>query len=143
MHDSAITLLGINQSITNWLTPVWLLSLGAGIGLALVMVVLLKVYLFSKIPFVNKVGESLPLRLVFGILIAAAYVAMFILFYWWRYGIDTDNSGSFSNEELNALTMPLVFVVPLALLIGIGVWSLFTKRGADETFALLLSLIHI
>ena len=137
MHDSAITLLGINQSITNWLTPVWLLSLGAGIGLALVMVVLLKVYLFSKIPFVNKVGESLPLRLVFGILIAAAYVAMFILFYWWRYGIDTDNSGSFSNEELNALTMPLVFVVPLALLIGIGVWSLFTKRGADETFALL------
>ena len=135
MFDSALIVLGQSQSITNWLTPVWMLSLGVGIGLALVMVTLLKVYLFSKIGFVNKIGESLPLRLVFGILVAVAYVGMFVAFYWWRYGLDIDNSGSIDSEEWKALTMPLVFAVPIALLIGIGVWSLFTRRGADETFA--------
>ena len=135
MFDSALIVLGQSQSITNWLTPVWMLSLGVGIGLALVMVTLLKVYLFSRIGFVNKIGESLPLRLVFGILVAVAYVGMFVAFYWWRYGLDIDNSGSIDSEEWKALTMPLVFAVPIALLIGIGVWSLFTRRGADETFA--------
>ena len=135
MFDSALIVLGQSQSITNWLTPVWMLSVGVGIGLALVMVTLLKVYLLSKIGFVNKIGENLPLRLVFGILVAVAYVGMFIAFYWWRYGLDIDNSGSIDSEEWKALTMPLVFAVPIALLIGIGVWSLFTKRGADETFA--------
>ena len=112
-----------------------MLSLGVGIGLALVMVTLLKVYLFSKIGFVNKIGESLPLRLIFGVLVAVAYVGMFIAFYWWQYGLDVDHSGSIDSKEWKALTMPLVFAVPIALLIGIGVWSLFTKRGADETFA--------
>ncbi len=136
MFDSPIPLLAQSQEITNWLTPIWLLSLGVGIGLVLVMVTLLKVFLFSKLPFFNKIAESIPLRLGFGVLIAVIYVGLFIGFYWWRYGLDLDKSGTISTEEWSALTMPLAFAVPLALLLGIGIWSLLTERGADETFAL-------
>ena len=138
MIDSAISLLAQSEKITNWLTPVWILSLGVALGFVLVLFLLLKIYVGSKIPGINTVAEKPTARIVLGVLLALVYTGLFLAFYYWRYGIaDTDGSGAIEIRELGRLVLPLIFVIPLSLLVGIGGLKLFSKRGADEAFSLL------
>lgn len=136
MIDSAFCLLAQSEKVTNWLTPVWLLSLGIAVGFVLVLLTLAKIFVLSKIPFINTVADNRGMRIILGLVLAAVYVGLFVWFYSWRYGFDTNNSGSIDAAEWGNLAMPLAFAIPISVLIGIGCWSLFSKRGADEAFAL-------
>lgn len=122
----SVELLAQSLKITNWLTPIWLLSIGISIGFVLSLLALLKIYIFSKIPFFNTVAEKPQLRIVLGALIAAVYVGLFLAFYSWRYGSIMDTE----------IILPLLFVVPISFLIGWGSWSLLSKRRSGESLLL-------
>jgi ABC-type transport system involved in multi-copper enzyme maturation permease subunit len=122
-------LLFVAQSVkvTNWLTPVWLLSAGFAFGFILVLLTMLKVFIFQRIPFFNGVWENPSLRWIFGILTSLVYVGLVLGFMYWRGG-----DAIFGP----ALIMPMVFIVPVCFILGFGVWSLISKRMIGETGSL-------
>ena len=136
MIESAIGLLAQGDEFRNWLTPIWLLSLGIAAGFVLVLLFLAKIYVFSKISFFSKVSENVGLRFGLGVFVAALMIGGFIGFYYWAYGSNVNLEFSFSDLDYYQLALPLGFVVPFSLLIGLGAWTLFSKRGADEAFLL-------
>ncbi|MDB4778121.1 ABC transporter permease [bacterium] len=136
MFDSAFCLLAQGNVITTWLTPIWLLSLGVAVGFVLALLFLAKIHLFSKVSFFAKIAENRLARILLGTVIAAAMVGIYVAFYFWAYGSNQDLDFAISKFDYYQLALPLSFVVPIALLIGIGCWTLFSKRGADEAFAL-------
>ena len=120
-------LLGQSIKITNWLTPVWILSCGISLGFLMVLVTLIKVWAMSKIPGLNKIGESGSTRITAGIVLGLVYLALAVAGYYFAYepaGLD-ESFGLF-----------LVFVIPLAFMLGYGVWGMFTERGFSEVFSL-------
>ncbi len=136
MFDSAFCLLAQGDVITTWLTPIWLLALGVALGFVLALLFLVKIHLFSKVSFFSKIAENRVARILLGTVFAAAMVGIYIAFYFWAYGSNQDLDFTLSEFDYYQLALPLSFVVPLALLIGIGCWKLFSQRGADEAFAL-------
>ncbi|MFT5301655.1 MAG: ABC-type transport system involved in multi-copper enzyme maturation permease subunit [Mariniblastus sp.] len=121
-------LLAQNIKITNWLTPVWLISLGIAIGFILVLLMLAKIVFCQRISWLNSVTEKPGLRIGLGIVTSIAYLGMFLGFCYWRNG-----SEMFSDSSM---VMPLGFAIPLSLLLGFGVWSLVAKRMQGETIGL-------
>ena len=119
-------LLAQSLKVTNWLTPIWILSVGISIGFVLVLLTLLKIFIVSKLPFFNTVDEKPGLRWFFAILVTAAYTGLFLWFFNWRYG--SLMSGN--------IVLPLLFVIPLGLLVGWGFWSLVSKKRSGESFLL-------
>lgn len=113
--------------VTDWLTPVWLLSVGIGLGFVLAMLMLVKLAVLQKIPFFNSISDTPKNYQIYSLLLAAVYVALFLAYYRWQYG-----TLSFDGDLIFALT----FVVPLSLLIGYGAWKLVAKRMIGETWAL-------
>ena len=58
LYMTCFELIAQNQSVTNWLTPLWLLSVGISIGFLLVLVALIKIWFGSKLPFFSSVGDG-------------------------------------------------------------------------------------
>jgi ABC-type transport system involved in multi-copper enzyme maturation permease subunit len=119
-----IELIAQSLKVTNWLTPIWILSIGIAIGFVFVLLSLLKIAVFSRIPFFNSVAENPVLRIVLGTVLALIYIGLFLVFYAWRYGNGTLDQG---------VVLPLLFVVPVSLLLGWGSWQLISRRRAGET----------
>ncbi len=117
-------LLAQSAKITNWLTPVWLISVGISIGFLLVILVLVKIFIVSKIPGLNSVPENRNRHITLSVILGGAYVGLFVWFYSWKYGIE------------QTIIFPLLFVVPLSLILGWGAWILVSKRAAPEVFQL-------
>ncbi len=123
-------LLGQSIKITNWLTPVWLLSLGIGLGFLLVLGSLLKIWVLSKIPVINSIGDRPTARLVAGIILGFVYTALGIFLYYVGYGIN------FKNGLDESLGLFLLFLIPICLYLGYGAWGLFNQRGLPDVFSL-------
>ena len=115
-----------NPSITDWLTPVWLLATGVGLGFVLSVLMLIKLAVLQKIPFFNSVATDPKRYQIFSLLLGLAYVLIFLFVYRWMYGSLTLDSD---------LVFGLVFAVPFSFLIGYGAWKLVSKRMAGETWA--------
>jgi len=112
--------------VTDWLTPVWLLSVGIAVGFVLAILMLFKLAVLQKIPLFNSVQPKTTKYHVFSLLLASAYVVLFLLCYRWQYGalrVDGD------------LIFALAFVIPLCLCVGYGAWRLVGKRMAGETWS--------
>ena len=127
LASSISPLIAQSIKVTNWLTPVWIVSVGIAIGFLLALVMLLKIVVAQKIPGINTVTEKPALRYLFGFVTSLIYLGLFLGFCYWRYGIDR-----FDQEFI----FPLCFVVPLCLLMGFGVWNLCARRMIGETGAL-------
>ena len=127
LASSISPLIAQSIKITNWLTPVWIVSVGIGVGFLLALIMLLKIVVLQKIPGLNSVTEKPALRFVLGILLSLVYLGVFLGFCYWRYGIDQFNQD---------FIFPLCFVVPLCFLAGFGAWSLCARRMIGETGAL-------
>ena len=123
-------LLGQSIKVTNWLTPVWMLSCGIGLGFLLVIVTLLKLWVMSKIPGINSIGDSKSTRTTAGVILGVVYLALAITAYHFGYGLDISEG---IDESFGLF---LLFVIPLAFLLGYGAWGMFTKRGISEVFSL-------
>ena len=127
LASSVPSLIAQSIKITNWLTPVWIVSVGIAVGFLLALVMLIKILVLQKIPGINSVTEKPTLRYLLGFLTSIVYLGMFLGFFYWRYGID-----QFGQEFI----FPLCFIVPLCLLLGFGVWNLCSRRMIGETGAL-------
>ncbi len=129
---SSIAILAQNPGVTNWLTPIWLLSVGISIGFALVLIGLLKIWFVSKIPGLNNVPDSGNGRFVaLGLLLAAVYIAIGVAFYYWAF-----YGWKFVELAHQGLPLYLAFLVPASVLIGMAAWKLATPKGANEVFNL-------
>lgn len=108
----------------NWLTPVWIMSVGISIGYLLVVLMLLKIALFQRIPGVNSIAEKPALRWIFSLLTTAVYLGLFCaVIYWYTSGRLTESSD---------LVLALGFAVPVSFLLGFGAWSLVSRRMVGE-----------
>ena len=127
---NCIGLLAQSQSVTNWLTPIWLLSVGISIGFLLVLVTLLKIWICSKLPLFSTAGNSRSFP-VWGSILSLLYLAIAVtcfLWYWYRFDM--------SIVVQEDLLLFLGFAIPFCLLLGFGVWKVLTPRGAEEVFSL-------
>jgi len=123
---SDVVFLAQLPQVTDWLTPIWLLSVGIGLGFVLSILMLVKLAVLQRIPLFNSIDSNSPKYHIFSLLLAAAYVVLFLVYYRWRYG-----SLTFDND----LIFALAFVVPICLLIGYGAWRLVSKQMAGETWS--------
>jgi ABC-type transport system involved in multi-copper enzyme maturation permease subunit len=117
-------LLAQGAAQSNWLTPVWLLSLGIAIGFLLFLVGLAKIWIMRRIPFFNQINEQPTGRIVAGVLLSLAYLGLFVGYGYWRVGPDF-----FSGD----LPVALAFAIPTCALLGFGAWALVSRRQIGET----------
>jgi ABC-type transport system involved in multi-copper enzyme maturation permease subunit len=117
-------LLAQSIKITNWLTPVWIMSVGISIGYLLVLLMLGKLALLQRVPGFNGVAEKKGAWAIAGGLLSLAYVALFLGFVAWQNGRQL--------PPIEELYFPLVFILPTSLLIGFGAWKLISRRSAGE-----------
>ena len=120
-------LLAQNIKVTNWLTPVWIISLGIAIGFLIVLLAMVKILVCQRIGGLNSVTEKPSLRITLGIITSLVYLALFVGFCYWRFGSEVFDSG---------FVMPLGFAIPICLLLGFGVWSLVARKMTGETMNL-------
>jgi len=123
---SDFVFLAQRPEVTDWLTPVWLLSVGIAAGFVLSILMLVKLAFLQKIPLFNSVEPKTTKYHVFSILLATFYVVLFLFYYRWQYGALTFDSD---------LIFALAFVIPLCLFIGYGAWRLVAKRMSGETWS--------
>lgn len=125
--SSVPLLIAQNIKVTNWLTPVWIISLGIAIGFLLVLLMMVKIVACQRIGGINSVTEKPGLRIGLGVVTGLIYLALFLGFFYWRIGPEFFGPG---------IVLPLVFAVPLCLLLGFGVWNLIARRMVGETLGL-------
>ena len=117
-------LLAQNAAQTNWLTPVWLYSLGISIGFILAILMLVKIAVGRRIPGLNKIHDNLTSRVIAGVGLAIVYLGIFLGFSYWYAGADD------FFEHLPVLALVLT---PISLIIGFGAWPLISKKQIGET----------
>ena len=117
-------LLAQNAAQTNWLTPVWLYSLGISIGFILAILMLVKIAVGRRIPGLNKIHDNLTSRVIAGVGLAIVYLGIFLGFSYWYAGADD------FFEHLPVLALVLT---PISLIIGFGAWALISKKQIGET----------
>jgi ABC-type transport system involved in multi-copper enzyme maturation permease subunit len=120
-------LIAQNIKVTNWLTPVWIISLGIALGFLIVLLMMAKIVVCQRIRGINSVTEKPSLRIGLGVVTGLVYLGLFLGFFYWRVGPEFFGPG---------IVLPLVFAVPICLLLGFGVWSLISRRMVGETWAL-------
>ena len=120
-------LLAQNIKVTNWLTPVWLISFGVAVGFLLVILMLIKILVCQRIPGLNAATENPVSRFILGILTSVAYIGLFVGYCYWRVGDVIFNSD---------FIFTLCFIAPFCLLMGFGVWSLISRRMVGETWGM-------
>ena len=127
----SIAILAQNPSVTNWLTPIWMLSVGISVGFLLVLIGLLKVWIGSKISFLSGVSQS-SAYYAMGVILSIIYAGLGVLFFYWAFfELNWDNK-----IALKFLPLYLAFLIPLSFLLGFGVWKMISPRGAVEIFNL-------
>ncbi len=114
---------------TVWLTPYWLTALGFALGLVLILLLLAKIALLSKIPFLNSVSRDPGLR--FGL--SAIVAAFWVLMYLWFYSSSISETGAYFDEHSR---LGLCLVVPVALFVAWGFWGLIDKDRVSDSFRL-------
>ncbi len=121
---SSVGLFALSAAQTNWLTPVWLYSVGISIGFVLALLLLAKIAIGRRIPGLNQIYDNHSSRIIFGIGLAIVYLGIFFGFSYWYAGADD------FYEHLPVLAMVLT---PISLIIGFGAWALISKRQIGET----------
>ena len=119
-------LIAQNIKVTNWLTPVWLVSLGITIGFIFVLLMMAKILIFQRVKFFNTVSEDSRKYAIFGLLTGGLYFGLFTWFLSWKTG------SVFSSESI----MPLCFAFLISMFVGFGVWRLIARRMIGETSGL-------
>ena len=131
-----IELMAQSPSVTNWLTPVWLLSVGISIGFLLVLISLAKIWISSKIPFLNSIADG-PSKYIFGALLSIAYIGIgFAAYAWSFYDFNFEILTDIETGNRQSSLLFLGFLIPLSLLLGFGAWRLVTPSGAREVLNL-------
>lgn len=121
---SSAGLFALSAAQTNWLTPVWLYTLGISFGFVLALLLLAKIAIGRRIPGINQIHDNLALRIIFGLGLTVVYLGIFLVFSLLLAGDDA------FNKHFGVLVTVLT---PICLIIGFGAWALVSKRQIGET----------
>lgn len=113
-----------NIKITNWLTPVWILSVGVGLGFLITLLLLALVALLQRTKPFNAIAGNRTSFWTAGILTSLATFAATLLFVIWQ------NSGDFGMGGHAGLAY--AFMVAFSLIVGFGLWALAAGKMAGE-----------
>ena len=129
MLDSVFLLLGQNEKITNWFTPIWVISLGVSAGFLLTLIYVAVAFVFSKIGGLNQIGGHRRSLMIGGSITSAILIGLvFVLPYYflgWR------------NPEFKERILAYVFLIPALTLIGFGTLVASSKARVDEMIDLM------
>ena len=118
-------LLGDLIKITNWLTPVWFLSVGISLGFLLIILAIMLIKALQPVSRLNAIAESKGSWIVAGgistLLLAAGGMGLIL----WQ-------SPSFFSEYENPIGLAVVLVLFLSLFFGFGFWKLIGRRFRPE-----------
>ena len=143
MISSIDVFLAQTTKLTSWLSPIWILSIGIGAGFILVLLLLLKIIILSKVPFLNTIADRTGLRWVFGILLSVIYGGCAVVGFYYlsdaanileKFGDDPTNSNY--TALIEGFTLFLIIVLPFCVFLGFGAWYLISKKRAPETLSL-------
>lgn len=124
---TSLSLLGVVPTwVSNWLTPVWLISIGALIGLAVLIVLWGVAYALSRVPAIGQLAENSSLRSkVVPILSILSYFALlgFVL---------PKLAGPTGASDAEAVVVTALLLAPVALICGFGLVWLTSRRTIAE-----------
>jgi ABC-type transport system involved in multi-copper enzyme maturation permease subunit len=116
--------------ITNWLTPLWLVSAGALVGLSVLVGLWFVAALVSRIPGLSNLSENPQTRSKASLILAAIFAAMIggmsILPSWSQW----QTAGT--STLLENVTVSIVAAIVLALVAAFGVMHLVSRRVVAE-----------
>ncbi len=122
--------LGQSEKITAWLTPVWILATGIGIGFLIVLAVWASLLLLGRVQGLNRLHEkSLP-RLIAGLVCSAV---IFGLLFWYSSSL-----GYWSPQDMRPgewgshLFLMVIFYVGGALAAGFGLVTVVAQKRQAE-----------
>ena len=116
--------------VSNWLTPIWIVGVGALLGLVLVVLFWLVVLGLSRVPFVRGVAESPARRRVAGWSLA---ICVFLVLAGWT--VQRYFAASPSEKALRGpanMMMALGLLAPVVLVSAFGLLSLCRPAAARE-----------
>ena len=123
-------LLAQSEKITNWLTPVWTLSVGIAIGFLLVLAIWAVFWLLGKVGGINQLQGTWAGRLVALVIAAAVFSLLFFGFsgprgYWSQGEMKPD-------EWVRHLILMSIFYGGGALVMGFGIVAAISARNHTE-----------
>lgn len=137
MMDISTLLLGQSERITSWFTTMWMISAGVLAGLLVVLLFLLKVWVFSRIGGLNRIGNSRAGLWTAGLLtggllavLAGWGVTLIRGFERVQRSITERVDGVYGDGYLT-----WIFPAAACLLIGFGFWAMVSTRRSAEVLA--------
>ncbi len=123
-------LIGQSENITNWLTPIWLLSVGITIGFLLSIAIWGLLLLLSRVGGLNTLYDKPGSRRAAGLVLSAICFALLFAFSWFRgYWSPADME---PQEWTRHLILMILFYVPGSLLLGFGLVAAISRKRSNE-----------
>lgn len=113
-----------NVRITNWLTPVWILTVGVSLGFLVTLLLLGIVRFMQRVKAFNSVFSHSNLYWIVGGVTSVVFFAATILFFYWQAAGDLSFGGHAS--------LAFGFFLFFSLAAGFGIWGLVAEQAAGE-----------
>jgi ABC-type transport system involved in multi-copper enzyme maturation permease subunit len=110
--------------VSNWLTPLWILGVGALLGLTALLILWAVVWLLSRIPWLAALATEPRSRTWTGVVIGSIlFVLLAVLFVWPAFQNSPDN-----------LVLGVCLLLPFSLAVGLGVVAYWSPKTVGEAF---------
>jgi len=116
--------------VTNWLTPIWILGLGALAGVLIVLLLYALGFLLSRIAALSKLSENRNSRLVAGIVLALVLVG--IATPWLIARLQAHWANNADSNRLVDVILALAPVTMASLIAGWALVVLMSRRTMEE-----------
>lgn len=124
---ASLSLLGVVPTwVSSWLTPFWLIGLGALIGLVVLLVLWGLAVVLSRVPAIGQLAENRALR-------SKVIPILSIVSYFVLLGFALPQlAGRESDHDAESTVMAALLLVPVALACGFGLVWLTSRRTVAE-----------
>jgi len=124
---TSLSLLGVVPTwITNWLTPLWLIGLGALIALVVLLILWGVAFVLSRVPAIGQLAENRSLR-------SKVIPVLSVLSFFVLLGLTLPRlAGPDGVRDAEATVMTTLLLVPVALACGLGLVWLTSRRTVAE-----------
>lgn len=124
---TSLSLLGVVPTwITNWLTPLWLIGLGALIALVVLLILWGVAFVLSRVPAIGQLAENRSLR-------SKVIPVLSVLSFFVLLGLTLPRlAGPDGVRDAEATVMTALLLVPVALACGLGLVWLTSRRTVAE-----------
>ena len=124
---TSLSLLGVVPTwVSSWLTPLWLIGIGALIGLVVLLVLWGLAFALSRIPVIGQLAENRALR---SKAVPILSVVSFFVLLGFVLPQLADSAGS---KDAESIVMAVLLLVPVALVFGLGMVWLTSRRTIAE-----------